>query len=78
MTSPGLSPAETKPRASDSTRLPYVVNVRRRSQEESNSAVLPEFWRQLWRTMSWTKRPVGSAKSWVRSMREIVSEERPS
>src|SRR4030081_2053383 len=67
-TSPGASPAEIRPRARDSTRLPYSAKVRRRSQEVSISAILPPFWRQLSRTTSWTKRPVGSAYSWVRSI----------
>src|SRR6202162_2032176 len=65
-TSPGASPAEMRPRARDSTRLPYSAKVKRRLQEVSISAVLLAFWRQLWRTASWTKRPVGSAYSWVR------------
>src|ERR1700693_2337434 len=67
-TSPGASPAEIRPRARDSTRLPYSAKVKRRLQEVSISAVLLAFWRQLWRTTSWTKRPVGSAYSWVRSI----------
>src|SRR5882762_10343458 len=67
-TSPGASPAEMRPRARDSTRLPYSAKVKRRLQEVSTSAVLPPFWLQLWRTTSWTKRPVGSAYSWVRSI----------
>src|SRR5260370_10227808 len=67
-TSPGASPAEMRPRARDSTRLPYSAKVRRRLQEVSISDVLPAFWRQLWRTTSWAKRPVGSAYSWVRSI----------
>src|SRR4030081_467105 len=67
-TSPGARPAEMRPRARDSTRLPYSAKVKRRLQEVSISAVLPPFWRQLWRTTSWTKRPVGSAYSWVRSI----------
>src|ERR1700674_812257 len=68
ITSPGASPAEMRPWARDSTRLPYSPKVRRRSQDVSISAVLPPFCRQLWRTTSWTKRPVGSAYSWVRSI----------
>src|SRR6266446_286712 len=67
-TSPGASPAEMRPRARDSARLPYSAKVKRRLQEVSTSAVLLPFWRQLWRTTSWTKRPVGSAYSWVRSI----------
>src|ERR1700692_3507211 len=67
-TSPGASPAEIRPWARDSTRLPYSAKVKRRLQEVSISAVLLAFWRQLWRTTSWTKRPVGSAYSWVRSI----------
>src|SRR6267378_5359572 len=67
-TSPGASPAEMRPRARDSTRLPYSAKVKRRSQEVSISAVLLLFWWQLCRTTSWTKRPVGSAYSWVRSI----------
>src|SRR5216683_5606847 len=67
-TSPGASPAEIRPRARDSTRLPYSAKVKRRLQEVSISAVLLGFWRQLSRTTSWTKRPVGSAYSWVRSI----------
>src|SRR6266404_3562736 len=67
-TSPGASPAEIRPWASDSTRVPYSAKVKRRSQEVSIRAVLLPFWRQLWRTTSWTKRPVGSAYSWVRSI----------
>src|ERR1700730_14705577 len=67
-TSPGVSPAEIRPRARDSTRLPYAAKVKLRSQEVSISAVLLAFRRQLWRTTSWTKRPVGSAYSWVRSI----------
>src|ERR1700721_4585648 len=63
-TSPEASPAETRPRARDSTRLPYSAKLKRRLQEVSISAILfPLPW-QLWRTISWTKRPVGSAKSW--------------
>src|SRR6266853_2939177 len=67
-TSPGASPAEMRPWARDSTRLPYSAKVKRRLQEVSISAVLLACWRQLSRTTSWTKRPVGSAYSWVRSI----------
>src|ERR1700687_1856226 len=66
--SPGASPAEMRPWARDSTRQPYSVKVKRRPQEVSISAVLLPFCRQLWRTTSWTKRPMGSAYSWVRSI----------
>src|ERR1700746_181084 len=67
-TSPRASPAQMRPRARDSTRLPYSAKVRRGLKEVSISALLLVFWRQLWRTTSWTKRPVGSAYSWVRSI----------
>src|ERR1035437_10233534 len=67
-TSPGASPAEMRPRARDSTRLPYSAKVKRRSQEVSIRAVLLSFRRQLWRTTSWTKRSVGSAYNLVRSI----------
>src|ERR1700732_3507688 len=67
-TSPGASPAGMGPRGRDATRLPYSAKVRRRLHEVSISAVLLAFWRQLWRTTSWTKRLVGSAYNWVRSI----------
>jgi hypothetical protein len=43
ITSPGTSPAEIRPRARDSTRLPYSAKVKRRSQDVSIRAVLPAF-----------------------------------
>src|SRR5438309_3899240 len=68
-TSPGLTPAAVRPRATASTVSPYSAKLRRRPLEASTSAVLLLLRRQESSTRSCRKRPFGSAYSSVRSIR---------